>query len=114
MTELERQLRELGAEVAYPSTPDIAAAVMARVGAGRQPLLASRRVLALGLAIATVAIGAVMAVPQARTAILDWLGVGGVEIRLVDELPEILRAQRCRLVSAPRSSAWAGRPATGS
>jgi hypothetical protein len=34
-----------------------------------------------------VAVGAVLAVPPARTAILDWLGLRGVSIVRVDELP---------------------------
>jgi hypothetical protein len=39
------------------------------------------------LAVLVVAVGAVLAVPPARTAILDWLGLRGVSIVRVDELP---------------------------
>jgi hypothetical protein len=35
----------------------------------------------------------VMAVPQARSEILDWLGIGSVTIRHVDELPTVAKTQ---------------------
>jgi hypothetical protein len=88
MTELELALRELGAEVAWPQTPDLATAVRRRVEAEPEPRFRARR-LALALAVLAVAVGAVMAVPPARTAILDWLGFGGVEIRRVAELRQV-------------------------
>jgi hypothetical protein len=88
MTELELALRDLGAEVAWPETPDLASAVRRRVEAEREPRLSARR-LAIAFAVLAVALGAVMAVPPARTAILDWLGFGGVEIRRVAELPAV-------------------------
>ena len=33
-----------------------------------------------------------MVVPQARSTVLDWLGIGGVTIRYVDELPPVDKA----------------------
>jgi hypothetical protein len=88
MTELELALRELGTEVAWPQTPDLAGSVRRRIKAEPEPRFGARR-LALALAVLAVAVGAVMAVPPARTAILDWLGFGGVEIRRVAELPQV-------------------------
>jgi hypothetical protein len=88
MTELELALRELGPEVAWPETPDLTSSVRRRIEAAPQRRLASRRV-AIALAVLAVAVGAVLAVPPARTAILDWFGFGGVEIRRVTELPEV-------------------------
>ena len=88
MPDLERDLRELGAALEYPPTPDVAGAVRGRLAAapGRRgfPL---RRALVLGFAALAVAVGAVMAVPQARTAILEWLGLRGVEIERVPTQP---------------------------
>ena len=46
-----------------------------------------RRPVAIALAVLVVAVGAVLAVPPARTAVLDWLGLRGVSIVRVDELP---------------------------
>lgn len=91
MAELELELRELGAWIEYPPTPDLPTAVRRRLAAEPErrgfafPL---RRTLVLGFAVLAVAVGAAMAVPQARTAILEWLGLRGVEIERVPTQPE--------------------------
>jgi hypothetical protein len=83
MPELEAALRELGREVAFPPTPDIASAIR---GTLERPRL-WRRPVAIALAVFVVALGAVLAVPQARTEILDWLGLRNVSVVRVDKLP---------------------------
>jgi hypothetical protein len=83
MPELEAALRELGREVAFPPTPDLATAIRGRL---ERPRL-WRRPVAIALAVVVVALGAALAVPQARTEILDWLGLRGVSIVHVDKLP---------------------------
>jgi hypothetical protein len=83
MAELDVALRQLGREIEFPPTPDIASAVRGRL---ERPRL-SLRPVAIALAVVVVAIGAVLAVPPARTAILDWLGLRGVSIVHVDKLP---------------------------
>ena len=88
MTELEQRLRDLGEHLDYPPTPDVAAAVARRVerpAPSRLP--ARRRTLVVALAALAVAAGAVLAVPQARTAILELFGLRGVEIERVTTLP---------------------------
>jgi hypothetical protein len=55
----------------------------------QRPLLRRRALLVAIAAVAVVAVGAVLAVPPARSAILDFFGIGSAEIRLVDELPEV-------------------------
>jgi hypothetical protein len=85
MPELELALRELGREVEFPPTPDLASAVRQRLGERRQ--LWWRRPVVLAFAVLTVAVAAVLAVPPARTAIFDWLGIGGARIVRVEELP---------------------------
>jgi hypothetical protein len=81
MPELEAELRALGATIEFPTTPDLATAVRRRLGAEpARGLFPLRRVLAVSLALLAVSIGAVMAVPDARTAILEWLGLRGVKI----------------------------------
>jgi hypothetical protein len=94
MPELERELRLLGAEIAWPAEPQLAARVRARVAAAereaRAPLFSGwRRPAAIALAILAVAVAAAMAVPQARTAIFRWLGLTSVRIVHVDTLPSV-------------------------
>jgi hypothetical protein len=83
MPELDAVLRELGRHVEFPPTPNLAPAVRRRLGERRS----WRRPLALALAALVVAIGASLAVPAARTAILDWLGLRGAHIVRVQKLP---------------------------
>jgi hypothetical protein len=112
VTELELALRRLGHELDWPETPDLTAAVRRRIDAPPEPRF-RRRTLAIALAVLVVAVGAVMAVPPARTAILDWLGFGGVEIRRVAELPSVPSEGRLVLgerVSLERARAQAGHP----
>ena len=88
MTDLELQLRDLGAQIEYPRTPDIAGAVRRRLTteAARRGF-ALRRAVLIGVAVLAVVVGAVMAVPQARTAVLEWLGLRGVKIERVPTQP---------------------------
>lgn len=106
MTELERALVELGAELAYPPTPNLVPAVRARIP--ERPARAWRRPVAIALAVLAVAVGAVLAVPQARTAVLKWLGLEGVTIQRVPRLPNVRAVgpdlgERVTLVKARKS-----------
>jgi hypothetical protein len=92
MSELELALTNLGRELEYPATPDLSGAVRRRLSEGRGPR-GWRRPLVIALAALLVGVGAVMAVPQARSEILDWLGIGSVTIRYVDELPKAEKTQ---------------------
>ena len=83
MPELEAALTRLGRDVEFQPTPDLASAIRGRLERPR----AWRRPAAIALALLVVAIGAVLAVPPARTAILDWLGLRNVSVVRVDELP---------------------------
>jgi hypothetical protein len=94
VSSLERELSALGRGIPWPETPDVAAAVGARLG--EEPPRRVRRPphrLAIALAVVIAALLAALAVPPARTAILDWLGIGAARIVRVDELPA-LPAQR--------------------
>jgi hypothetical protein len=88
MSELELALQRLGGELAYPETPELVGTVRRRLAEGRRPF-AWRRPLVVALAVLLVGVAAVMAVPQARSQILDWFGIGSVTIRYVDELPTV-------------------------
>ena len=64
-----------------------------------------------------VAIGAALAVPSARTAILDWLGLRNVSVVRVDELPparplgRLDLGREVTLAEAKRRADWLRVPA---
>jgi hypothetical protein len=101
--DLELELRALAAEAAWPPTPDLESAVLARLAAGREPARAParrrwphrrRRVLAATVAALVLlpAAGAV-AFPQARDDVLEWLGLRNVEVRRVPAPPPAARPE---------------------
>jgi hypothetical protein len=92
MPELEQALLAVGRNLDVPATPDLAAPVRKRLAEGRRPSVFSRRVLVVALAVLAVLVGAVLAVPQARSTIRDWLGIGSVTIRYVEDLPPVEQA----------------------
>jgi hypothetical protein len=123
VTELELQLLALRDEVAWPPTPDLAAAVQARValepreriGRGRRPRLRSRLVPALVAALVVlIAFGALLAAsPGVRATLRDWLGIGSVRIARVHTLPDISPARQLELgrrATAPQANAHLGSP----
>src|SRR4051794_10325938 len=83
MPELENALRQLGADLDFPPTPDVASAIRGGLDRPRS----WRRPVLIALAVLVVAIAAALAVPPARTAILDWLGLRNVSVVRVDHLP---------------------------
>jgi hypothetical protein len=82
MTELERALQQLGRELEFPATPDLRPRVRERTERRRW-----LRPLAFAVALVVVAFGVAMAVPQARSAILDFFHIGSVTIQRVETLP---------------------------
>ena len=91
MTELERALVRLGDELAFPEAPDVSERVLARLAAERRPArgLAGRRTLVVVLAVLALALAAAMAVPQARTAILEFFRLRGATVERVETLPRV-------------------------
>jgi hypothetical protein len=88
MSELELQLRELRIE--WPETPDLAGAVEPRLTAPpprRRRWLVARPAWQIAVACAAVVIAVVMAVPPARSAVLDLLGFGSVRIERGEPRP---------------------------
>ncbi len=92
---LDRALRDLGADLAYPPTPDLARRVRGRLAAGpagprrfwavprpapRRFALAALLLLLLGAALAALA-------PGVRTAVADRLGVRGIAITYATPAP---------------------------
>jgi hypothetical protein len=106
--ELERALRQVGAAVAFPPTPDLASAVQARLARSSLPPLPlgegrgegsfgegsfpPRRLVVPRFALATAAalLAAVLVLttfPEARTAVADVLGLRGV---LISRVPAVV------------------------
>jgi hypothetical protein len=83
MSELEQRLAALAAEIEWPQTPpfELALERAPRARPGR------RRALVIAFAAVLVAIGIAMAVPPARSAILDFFRIGGVTVERVSALP---------------------------
>jgi hypothetical protein len=87
VTDLERSLRELGGEIAWPATPSFElelAPVRPRF------VLPRLRPLALGLAVLLAALAGVLALsPGARSAFLEIFRLEGATVELTETLPEV-------------------------
>ena len=108
MTQLESALVQLGGELVWPATPDVAPAVRRRLAEHptRGLRLPARRTLGLIFAVLAVAVGAAMAVPPARTAVLDFLGLRGATVERVETLPRA-RASAARALELGRATSLA-------
>ena len=90
MTELERALVRLGDGLAFPEAPDVSERVLARLAAAEPARpRRRRRALVIALAVLVVAVAAAMAVPQARTAILEFFRLRGATVQRVESLPRV-------------------------
>ena len=88
MRELEQELVALGRALAVPGSHDLTPRVLAAIGT--RPAAPARRRLVLALAVlALAALLATLAIPDARSAFLRFLQIGGARIELVDELPAV-------------------------
>ncbi len=84
MPELEAALAALGEDLRFPPTPDLAAAVGARL----RPRRPGWERLALAAAVVLAVLGiAVAAWAPARDTVAGWLGVPGVGIERVPKMP---------------------------
>lgn len=79
--QLAVQLNTAGKGMRYPSTPDLAAGFL------RQPAARPQRRLSLALAAALVALVSLLAVPEVRARIAEFLQIGGVRITVPQEQP---------------------------
>ena len=81
MNGLEQELRALASLVEWPEDADVAPAVAARIAAPPPRRRTSLRLaVALALVLVLLALAVALVVPPARTAILDWLGIGSARI----------------------------------
>jgi hypothetical protein len=110
MSQLEQMLRAAAAETDWPPTPDIAAAVVPRLGpvtrgANRGlPRIRMRRPLVVALAAFLLLAGSALAIPAVR----DWLGLSTVEIKRVPKpLPTVPGAKLALGTQVPLDAALA-------
>lgn len=103
MAELEQALVALGRELEIPQAPDLTGAVRARIARRR----AARAWLVIAFAVLVVGLGIAMAVPDARSAILRFFGIGSVKIERVDTLPPSREAPLTAGLGTPRTRAEA-------
>ena len=115
MRELEARLRDARDDVAWPETPDLVAAVAARIeGVPRRATARRSRRPRLALAVALgllVPAAAAIAFPSARDDVLDWLGIRGAEVRRVEQPPRATDPRPNdlgRLVSTEQAGRLAG------
>jgi hypothetical protein len=88
VTDVGRRLDALGRALEFPPTPELAPGVLARMRTRRAR---RRRALVAALAALALVAAVLAASPGARSAIAGWLGIGGVRIVRVDELPVVPR-----------------------
>jgi hypothetical protein len=104
---LEQQLQALGRELAYPSEPDLAPAVLARLD--RRRPVPWRRAVVVALAAVVIGIATALAVPEARSAILRWFHLRGVTVERVETLPSAVERSQAEGLGRPVSRAEAER-----
>jgi hypothetical protein len=116
---MERELRALRDDVVWPATPDIAAAVQARIVAEPPRAPAAGRAwlprrLAPALVVVLLALGTLLAAsPGVRATLRDWLGIGSVSVKRVDRLPDLSTARELdlgRRVNAAQAQRHLGHP----
>jgi hypothetical protein len=91
MADLERALTELGPHIRFPETPHVAERVLSTI-ADSDADSARRTVLPRWVTVAVAAVIAVVllvSMPVTRGAIAGLLGIGAVEVSIVDSLPPV-------------------------
>jgi hypothetical protein len=105
VSSLERELTALASSVEWPETPDVASVLATRFDELPQSTRRPLGRLAVVVAVIVATLLAVLAVPQARSAIFGWLGIGGARIVRVDALPSLPPVQDLDVLGAPATTA---------
>ena len=97
MNHVDRVLERADPGWLFPPTPPLERAVLERLGARRRPRLRLRW-------LAPAVAAAILSSPRRpwRAAVLDWLGLGTVELRWAERLPPATRS--AALVRGPRDA----------
>ena len=88
MNELERALVAVGHDLDVPEAPDLAPRVLSGLSGPARGRPRQRLVVAFAVVL-VAALAATLAIPDARSAFLRFLHIGGEQIEFVDELPAI-------------------------
>jgi len=89
VTDLEQDLRDVGALLLFPGPPDLWPGISDRLGRRRRPRVQRLAAALAALAALATAFGVALAVPPARSAILRLLHLDGVSIVRVERLPAL-------------------------
>ncbi len=88
MTELELGLHDVASHLDWPETPDLGNAVRAAIPE-RTPARWPRRLALVAAVLGVALIAGGLLVPQARTSLLRFFGIGAVRIEYVEQLPSV-------------------------
>ena len=81
MSELERTLAEVGGRIEWPEAADLTRSVRAAIGGDSPRRFTPARALAYAAILAALVVAAsLVSFPGVRTAVADFLGIGGVRI----------------------------------
>lgn len=83
----EARLQGAAREFRYPPTPDIAVAVRRRLTSAAQPTRFRPRLAWAAIVAALILLAGLMAVPQVRAAVIEFLRIGAIRIFLVEPTP---------------------------
>jgi len=106
VSELEQRLVALGRELDLPFEPEVAPAVLERLE-GRRPF--PWRPVVLAFAVAVIAMGTALSVPEARSAILRFFHLGGASVVRVETLPPAVERSQAGGLGEPLPRAEAER-----
>ncbi|MHB8629417.1 MAG: hypothetical protein ACYDBJ_24145 [Aggregatilineales bacterium] len=94
---LETRLHQAAMTFSYPPTPDVAGSVRQRIARSEYPIQL-RRWLVWAAVVILIALSVLIAVPQVRAAIVNWLHLGGVII-----IPEAPTATPTAMAPTPNA-----------
>ena len=85
----EAKLQNIARNFSYPSTPDIASAVAERLAAKPElkPLASPQQRLVCAALVALFILAGLLAVPQVRAAVMEFLQIGAIRIFLTEPTP---------------------------
>jgi hypothetical protein len=111
VSELERSLTEMGRRIEWPEAADVTRSVRAAIGNETPRRVTPVRVLAYAATVAALVVTvSLLSFPGVRTAVADFLGIGGVRIDTGGSAPspaaELDLGERTSLARAQESVAF--------
>lgn len=97
---LETRIRSLAGEFPYPQTPDFAADFDWGKSSARRRYLQPRQLVWVGILL-IVLVGSLVAVPQVRARLLEFLQIGAIRIEVAEPTPTSSASEEPGAVIAP-------------